>query len=61
MGLTGPLTHGSQPDLPFRLLQDLPLNNCDYRTLRTPMAAEGYTTYLFSEEFLEQKVSGSSA
>ena len=43
----------SQPDLPFRLREDIPLTAPDASTFYTPMSAEGYTTYPFSDEFLK--------
>ena len=42
-----------QPDLPFRLREDLPLNEPDVSTFYTPQSPEGYNTYPFSEEFLK--------
>ena len=47
-----------QPDLPFRLQRNLSLNEPDPSTFYSVMSPEGYTTYPFSEEFLEtQKAS----
>ncbi|KAI0744231.1 NADH:flavin oxidoreductase/NADH oxidase [Daedaleopsis nitida] len=43
----------SNPDLPFRLRKNLPLNEPDLTTFYTPMDPVGYTTYPFSEEFLK--------
>ncbi|KAI8993862.1 NADH:flavin oxidoreductase/NADH oxidase [Trametes punicea] len=44
----------ANPDLPFRLRENIPLNPPQYDTFYTPMSAEGYTTYPFSEEFLKK-------
>lgn len=44
-----------QPDLPFRLRENVPLNEPDMTTFYTPMDPVGYTTYPFSEEFLKTK------
>ncbi|KAI0693777.1 NADH:flavin oxidoreductase/NADH oxidase [Cerioporus squamosus] len=41
------------PDLPFRLEKNLPLNEVDVTTLYTKETEQGYTTYPFSEEFLQ--------
>ncbi|KAI0677543.1 NADH:flavin oxidoreductase/NADH oxidase [Trametes maxima] len=43
----------ANPDLPFRLLHDIPLNEPDSTTFFTARAEIGYTTYPFSEEFLK--------
>ena len=45
----------SQPDLPFRLRENIPLTNPDPSTFYIPMSADGYTTYPFSEEFLKSQ------
>ena len=50
-GLTG--VRCVQPDLPYRLRENLPLNEPDLTTFYTPMDPVGYTTYPFSEEFLK--------
>ena len=52
-----PLTRASdvQPDLPFRLRENLPLNTPDPSTFYTRLSAKGYTDYPFSEEFLNQR------
>ncbi|TFK79093.1 NADH:flavin oxidoreductase/NADH oxidase [Polyporus arcularius HHB13444] len=42
----------ANPDLPFRLRENIPLTECDYATLFVPLVEEGYTTWPFSEEFL---------
>ncbi len=42
-----------QPDLPFRLQHNIKLNDPEYDSFYLPMAAKGYTTYPFSEEFLK--------
>ena len=44
-----------QPDLPFRLRENLPLNTPDPSTFYTRLSAKGYTDYPFSEEFLKQR------
>ena len=44
-----------QPDLPFRLREDIPLTTPDGSTFYGPPTAEGYTTYPFSEEFLKSQ------
>ncbi len=44
-----------QPDLPFRLQKNIPLNEVDYETLYLPLSERGYTTYPFSEEFLKSQ------
>ena len=41
-----------QPDLPFRLRENIPLNELDEGSLYTPLEAKGYTTYPFSKQFL---------
>ncbi|EIW62644.1 NADH:flavin oxidoreductase/NADH oxidase [Trametes versicolor FP-101664 SS1] len=43
----------SNPDLPFRLQNNIKLNDPEYDSFYLPMAAKGYTTYPFSEEFLK--------
>ncbi|RPD75318.1 NADH:flavin oxidoreductase/NADH oxidase [Lentinus tigrinus ALCF2SS1-7] len=45
----------ANPDLPFRLEKNLPLNEVDPTTLFAKETEQGYTTYPFSEEFLEQQ------
>ncbi|KAH9942507.1 NADH:flavin oxidoreductase/NADH oxidase [Epithele typhae] len=45
----------ANPDLPFRLKEDVPLNPPDYGSFYTAKSAEGYTTYPFSEQFLKTK------
>ncbi|RDX42074.1 NADH:flavin oxidoreductase/NADH oxidase [Lentinus brumalis] len=45
----------ANPDLPFRLKKNLPLNPLDETTLYTKELEQGYTTYPFSEEFLQQQ------
>ena len=47
----------SQPDLPFRLQHDIPLNKPVFETFYLIEKEEGYTTYPFSEEFLSSKSS----
>ena len=42
-----------QPDLPFRLREDIPLTAPDQSTFYGPPTAEGYNTYPFSEEFVK--------
>ena len=41
----------SQPDLPFRLREEIELNGLDYGTLFGPPTENGYTDYPFCEEF----------
>ncbi|KAI0744235.1 NADH:flavin oxidoreductase/NADH oxidase [Daedaleopsis nitida] len=43
----------ANPDLPFRLRENIPLNQPDYETIYAPMSAKGYVDYPFSEEFLK--------
>ncbi|KAI0690079.1 NADH:flavin oxidoreductase/NADH oxidase [Cerioporus squamosus] len=43
----------ANPDLPFRLRENIPLNDLDEGSLYTPLEAKGYTTYPFSKEFLQ--------
>ncbi len=43
----------SQPDLPFRLQENVPFNEVDAATLYGGNA-EGYITYPFSVEFLKK-------
>ncbi|KAH9925903.1 NADH:flavin oxidoreductase/NADH oxidase [Epithele typhae] len=45
----------ANPDLPFRLQHDLPLNAPNVDGFYVPMVAEGYTDYPFSKEFLESQ------
>ncbi|EJF57496.1 NADH:flavin oxidoreductase/NADH oxidase [Dichomitus squalens LYAD-421 SS1] len=47
----------ANPDLPFRLEKNIPLNPLEEETIYTRQAAEGYTTYPFSEEFLRSRSS----
>ena len=42
-----------QPDLPFRLKENIPLNEVDFTTLFTPSTPKGYIDYPFSEQFLK--------
>lgn len=44
-----------QPDLPFRLRENIALNETDYGSLYTPVTPKGYTDYPFSEEFLKSR------
>lgn len=44
----------ANPDLPFRLKNGILLNPYDRESFYTPKSAEGYITYPFSKEFLEQ-------
>ncbi|PIL29744.1 hypothetical protein GSI_08183 [Ganoderma sinense ZZ0214-1] len=46
----------ANPDLPFRLREDLPLNTPDPSTFYTRLSEKGYTDYPFSEEFLKSQV-----
>ncbi|KAI0630096.1 NADH:flavin oxidoreductase/NADH oxidase [Trametes polyzona] len=43
----------ANPDLPFRLQHNIPLNQPEFDTFFAPMTEKGYTTYPFSEEFLK--------
>ncbi|ETS79825.1 hypothetical protein PFICI_07354 [Pestalotiopsis fici W106-1] len=45
----------STPDLPFRIRNELSLNDYNRDTFYTPMASGGYIDYPFSDEFLAQK------
>ncbi|KAM5541251.1 hypothetical protein V8D89_005180 [Ganoderma adspersum] len=45
----------ANPDLPFRLRENLPLNTPDPSTYYTHLLAKGYTDYPFSEEFLKER------
>ncbi|PIL29745.1 hypothetical protein GSI_08184 [Ganoderma sinense ZZ0214-1] len=45
----------ANPDLPFRLREDLPLNTPDPSTFYSRLTAKGYTDYPFSEEFLKSR------
>ena len=45
-----------QPDLPFRLRKNLPLNAPDFWTFYTRLSPKGYTDYPFSEEFLKSQL-----
>lgn len=45
----------SNPDLPFRLKYNLPLNKWDRATFYTKMSPKGYIDYPFSKEFLDTK------
>ena len=41
-----------QPDLPFRLREDIAVNQADRKTFYAPyMSPEGYLTYSFCEQF----------
>ena len=42
-----------QPDLPFRLRENIPLNVPDPTTFYSIKESQGYTTYPFSEEYLK--------
>lgn len=42
-----------QPDLPFRLKNNVKLNDPEYDTFYLPQSEKGYITYPFSEEFLK--------
>ena len=44
-----------QPDLPFRLRENIPLTAPEVDTFYVPMTENGYTTYPFSEEFLKSE------
>ncbi|KAI0742653.1 NADH:flavin oxidoreductase/NADH oxidase [Daedaleopsis nitida] len=46
----------SNPDLPFRLREDIPLKEPEFDTFYLPMSEKGYTTYPFSEEFLKSQL-----
>ncbi|KAM5537390.1 hypothetical protein V8D89_008909 [Ganoderma adspersum] len=43
----------ANPDLPFRLQKNVPLNAVEEETVYRAEAEQGYTTYPFSEEFLK--------
>ncbi|RPD53056.1 NADH:flavin oxidoreductase/NADH oxidase [Lentinus tigrinus ALCF2SS1-7] len=45
----------ANPDLPYRLRHNIPLNEVEYDTLYLPLSERGYTTYPFSEEFLKSQ------
>ncbi|KAI0642308.1 NADH:flavin oxidoreductase/NADH oxidase [Trametes meyenii] len=45
----------ANPDLPFRLRENIPLNEPDYDTFYGPPTEKGYTTYPFSQEFLKSQ------
>ena len=45
----------SQPDLPFRLRENIKLNEIDYVTLFGPPTEKGYTDYPPCEEFLKSQ------
>ncbi|KAL5048104.1 hypothetical protein BDW71DRAFT_206045 [Aspergillus fruticulosus] len=45
----------SNPDLPFRIKEGLPLNKYDRDSFYAPMQEAGYVDYPFSEEFLGVK------
>lgn len=45
----------ANPDLPFRLKQELPLNKYDRATFYTPKQPHGYVNYPFSQEFLKAR------
>ena len=42
-----------QPDLPFRLRENIALTEPQEDTFYVPMSERGYTTYPFSDEFLK--------
>lgn len=44
-----------QPDLPFRLQKNIPLNAVEEETVYRAEAEQGYTTYPFSEKFLKSE------
>ena len=44
-----------QPDLPFRIRENLPLNVPDFATFFARLSEKGYTDYPFSEEFLKSQ------
>lgn len=46
----------TKPDFPFRLRENLPLNEPDEATFYAVLSEKGYTTYPFSEEFLKSRV-----
>ncbi|KAI0752143.1 NADH:flavin oxidoreductase/NADH oxidase [Fomes fomentarius] len=46
----------ANPDLPFRLREDLPLNAPEEATIYLPQSERGYTTYPFSNKFLESRL-----
>ncbi|KAI0744799.1 NADH:flavin oxidoreductase/NADH oxidase [Earliella scabrosa] len=45
----------SNPDLPFRLRENIPLTAPEVDTFYVPMTENGYTTYPFSEEFFKSE------
>lgn len=45
----------ANPDLPFRIRNNLPLNKYDRPTFYTPKRRTGYADYPFSPEFLDQQ------
>ena len=45
----------SNPDLPFRLKEDLALNEYDRSTFYKPKVREGYIDYPFSEQWVERQ------
>ncbi|KAI0676109.1 hypothetical protein C8Q78DRAFT_1150405 [Trametes maxima] len=45
----------SNPDLPFRLRHNIPLNEPEFDPFFAAKTEKGYTTYPFSEEFLKSK------
>ncbi|RDX42072.1 NADH:flavin oxidoreductase/NADH oxidase [Lentinus brumalis] len=47
----------ANPDLPFRLEKNLPMNELELPTLYAKGFEQGYTTYPFSPEFLQQQQS----
>ncbi|TBU61591.1 NADH:flavin oxidoreductase/NADH oxidase [Dichomitus squalens] len=46
----------ANPDLPFRLRENLPLNPPDFETFYTRLSPKGYIDYPFSEEFLKSQL-----
>ncbi|OQE28785.1 hypothetical protein PENSTE_c003G03501 [Penicillium steckii] len=46
----------ANPDLPFRVKHGISLNKYDRTTFYTPKKTEGYTDYVFSEEFLSRQI-----
>lgn len=55
MQLAANIGWNRQPDLPFRLQKNIPLNPIDEETVYRAEAEQGYTTYPFSEKFLKSK------
>ncbi|OJI91293.1 hypothetical protein ABZX51_004158 [Aspergillus tubingensis] len=46
----------ANPDLPFRIRQNIPLNPYHRESFYTPMQEDGYTNYPFSAEFMENRI-----